>query len=143
MRVGATISTGSDGGLADLKARLSSNAMLIAAGRELLTGVAHAYEQEGPGWAALAASTRRERQRKGFGAAHPILRRTGAYARSWKAEIDGDTLVVDSDRRVKGGLLLAVILSNPGKHRPPRPVRVSGVYLSRALQAAVRVVLRA
>lgn len=44
---------------------------------------ARRFRAEGPGWEPLAPSTVRERERKGYGGAHPILRRTGALQDSF------------------------------------------------------------
>lgn len=45
--------------------------------------IASRFRQEGPGWAPLAKSTQRDRLRKGYGAAHPILVREGDLRRSF------------------------------------------------------------
>lgn len=43
---------------------------------------ARAFQQEGPGWAPLKPATNRDRVRRGYPPAHPILERTGGLRRS-------------------------------------------------------------
>lgn len=118
--------------LARMRARLDSGRILGAAAPELLEGVDEAFVREGPGWAPLAESTARDRQRRGYGPRHPVLQRTGKLRRSWRARIDGDRLIiVSSDPK-------AAILSRPGRNRPARPVRISRAAIQRAVAAARR-----
>jgi len=57
-------------------------------------GFAEVFDSEGAAggapWAQLAEATRRERQRLGFPAAHPILERTGDYRASFTKEGHAD-----------------------------------------------------
>ena len=57
-------------------------------------GFAEVFDSEGAAggapWAQLAEATRRERQRLGFPAAHPILERTGDYRASFTNEGHAD-----------------------------------------------------
>ena len=52
------------------------------------------FQREGPGWKQLARSTQLQRRREGFGAAHPILVRTGDLRESF---LDGSTQIIEPD----------------------------------------------
>lgn len=120
---------------AGLERQLDTATILVAAGKALLAGVEHAYEQEGPGWAPLAESTVRERRRRGYGPRHPIQHRTGGYRRSWKGRIDGDALAIESQD------FRAAILTRSGPHRPARQVQVPQADVDAAVAAAYKVVI--
>jgi phage gpG-like protein len=119
-----------------LRESLDERRLLMAAGRPLLAGVERAFEQEGPGWAPLARRTVSERRRLGFGAAHPILHRTGRLRRSWKAAIDNKTLLILSDDP------RAAVLQRPGPNRPARIIRIGNAAVTEAVRAIYRAVER-
>ena len=130
MSVRLRVETRTEGdAMARLRGQMDVRAMLMAAGRELLSGVEDAFEREGPGWIDLADSTVRERRRKGFGPRHPIQHRTGEYKRSWKAVIDGDKLEISSAS-------FKTILMKSGRNRPARRVRIAMTDIKRAVEAA-------
>lgn len=52
------------------------------------------FKSEGPGWAPLAESTQRDRLRRGYGAAHPILERKGDLRESF---LDGSEQIYEPD----------------------------------------------
>ncbi len=56
--------------------------------------LASRFKQEGPGWAPLAESTQRDRVRRGYDAAHPILMREGDLRRSF---LDGSVQIYEPD----------------------------------------------
>ena len=120
-----------------LRAALQPESLLMAAGQRLLAGVEHAFQQEGPGWAPLRPRTVREREREGVGGRRPILQRTGGLRRSFKAVIDGNTLLIEShDPR-------AAILQREGPNRRARPIVIPSSDVLQAVRAVQRMVSRA
>lgn len=59
-------------------------------------------EHGGAAWAPLRPATIADRRRKGFGPAHPILRRTGTLSRSWTS-LSGDAISVHAPKAYRRG----------------------------------------
>jgi len=51
----------------------------------------------GSAWAPLAQSTRKDRVRKGYNAARPILERTGKLRKGFKAKSDSDSIIATNE----------------------------------------------
>jgi phage gpG-like protein len=109
-------------------ARLNDRAAALRAGGQALEQAKDAaFAAEGPGWAPLAESTVRER-----GSAHPILRRSGVYQRSWQAVYDDDSVALGSDD-------WRVDLHQSGTARmPARPLAIPAASVRTAAQAIAR-----
>ena len=72
---------------------------LRAASRMILEDVERNFQTEGGlvgGWQALSPSTVKGRERAGFGGAHPILQRTGAFRKSFYSFVDEKKAIISS-----------------------------------------------
>jgi phage gpG-like protein len=72
---------------------------LQKSGTLLLKDIQINFDKEGEwvgGWQPLKPATVQQRKRLGFGGEHPILHRTGAYKRSFRGQVSGTRLVIDS-----------------------------------------------
>jgi phage gpG-like protein len=109
-------------------ARLNDRAAALrAGGQQLEQAKDAAFAAEGPGWAPLAESTVRQR-----GSAHPILRRSGSYQRSFRAVYDDTSVALASDDwRV-------AILNDGGASIPARPLEIPAASVTAAARAVAR-----
>lgn len=87
------------------------------------------FAKEGPGWAPLARRTRREREWLGYGAAHPILHRTGdLYEELTRRSHPQHIEIIRTGRNARieiGGSSKKFIenqVGNAAQHLPPRPM---------------------
>lgn len=121
--------------LRDLRERLEEpRQALEMAGAELERGVYPAFEAGDQRWPELAPWTQRERARAGYGAAHPILIRTGEYRASFEATVEGDAVALASDDP-RFATLNDGGVTETGQAVPPRPL--DEVYPESAVEAAM------
>lgn len=97
-------------------------------GEDILGDVAQQFQTEGAfifrawRWAPLAPSTRRERARLGFGAAHPILERSGRLRRSFERGAPDNIFRVTPTGVTVGSSYWLASIHQHGSQRPGRLV---------------------
>ena len=110
--------------LKELKQNCTANLepVLRQIGLKMQERFAQQFDAEGtPQWQELAERTRKERKRKGFGQAHPILNRTGALRRSYtKRGTRGSIFKVEKNRVTVGSSIPYAADNQNGAHIPPK-----------------------